>query len=174
MTVVVTGTGFTSKTTATLSAPAITAREIPITVDATGTHASLTVRVPLLEQPTKLTIVLANPPPAKSVSIVFTVTAPPPTPTVQSFAPTSIPAGQLTIGHPLTVVVTGTGFTPQTTATLSSPAFTAREIPISVDATGTHASLTVRVPLLEMPGNLTIVLANPALLAKSASIVFIV
>ena len=37
---------------------------------------TLTIRVPLLEQPAKLTIVLANPPPAKSVSIVFTVTAP--------------------------------------------------------------------------------------------------
>jgi len=81
--------------------------------------------------------------------------------TVQSISPDSIPAGQLTLGHPLTVVVTGTGFTRRTTATVSAPTISARPLPIEVDASGTHAKVTIHVPLLERPAKLTIVLANP-------------
>jgi hypothetical protein len=75
-TIVVTGTGFGPATTATVSSPAINGT-IPIAVDGSRTHATLTLPATWALQPANLSIVLANPPPATSVSIVFAVTAVP-------------------------------------------------------------------------------------------------
>jgi hypothetical protein len=95
--VIVTGTGFTTKTMATIDG-----HILRIDVDNAGMRAKVEIPLTLMQSPQKLMIVLANPPPAGKAAIAFTVLArvaaikPSPVPTAAptpkpTLAPTPVP-----------------------------------------------------------------------------------
>jgi hypothetical protein len=116
--VTVTGAGFGSKTTATVSSPTISSRSLEIIPNPSGTQATILVRAPLLKYPTTLTIVLANPPPDKSVSITFAVTYPTPTITSVTPASTAIQKPGLVGVGPAVITVSGSGIGPYSTGVI--------------------------------------------------------
>ncbi|GAA3925336.1 hypothetical protein GCM10022406_09190 [Hymenobacter algoricola] len=138
--VTITGTNFTGATTVSFGGVAATTFTV---VNAT----TITATVPT--GATTGSIAVTTPGGTVTSAAAFTVTVPNPAPTITSLSPASVAEGS----GPFTILITGTGFLPTTTATFNGVA-----LPVTF-ISATQVSLSL--PTGALVGTYPIVLTNP-------------